>query len=80
MQTVPYSCKLVGIEMDKKAQPIAKYEHPHRAVYILGSEDHGLPRELKEKCHDLVILPGKPSLNVAVAGSVVVFDRVNKQG
>ncbi|MCL3781281.1 TrmH family RNA methyltransferase [Prolixibacteraceae bacterium JC049] len=80
LSTVPYSCKLVGIEMDKNAVPIKDYTHPDRAIYLLGSEDHGLPKELKEKCHDLVYLPGDNSLNVAVAGSISIFDRINKLG
>jgi len=75
---VPYSCKLVGIELDEKAQPIQTYQHPNRAVYLLGAEDNGLPKVLKEKCHELIRLPGTPSLNVAVAGSITLFDRVNK--
>ena len=78
LDTVPYSCKVVGIEQDAKATPIQRYQHPDRAMYLLGSEDHGLPKSLKEKCQDLVVLPGESSLNVAVAGSIVVFDRVNQ--
>lgn len=78
LATVPYSCKLVGIEMDQTSLPIQSYKHPERAVYLLGAEDNGLPKKLKEKCHDLIVLPGERSLNVAVAGSIVVFDRINK--
>lgn len=78
LKTIPYSCKIVGIEIDKKAVPIKQYTHPKRAIYLLGSENNGLTKELKRKCQDLVVLPGDYSLNVAVAGSIVVFDRVNK--
>ncbi len=80
METVPYSCKLVGVEMDQRAIPIKEYVHPDRAVYLLGSEDNGIPKIIKDKCQDLIVLPGERSLNVAVAGSIVVFDRVNKLG
>ena len=78
MDTVPYSCKLVGVEMDAQAIPIKNYQHPTRAVYILGSEDSGLPNVLKAKRHELVQLPGEQSLNVAVAGSIILFDRINQ--
>lgn len=77
--SVPYSCKLVGIEMDNTAAPIKEYNHPSRAVYLLGSENNGLPKAVKQKCHDLIYLPGETSLNVAVAGSITLFDRINKQ-
>ena len=78
LQTVPYSCKIVGVEMDKKSIPIKEYKHPDRAIYLLGSEDNGLTNELKNKCQDLIILPGENSMNVAAAGSIVIFDRINK--
>ncbi len=78
LDCVPYSCQLVGIEMNPKAIPIKAYKHPNRAVYILGSEDAGLPNALSNKCHDLIVLPGATSLNVAVAGSITIFDRMNK--
>ncbi|BDD07055.1 RNA methyltransferase [Aureibacter tunicatorum] len=80
LQTVPYSCKIVGVEIDDNAIPIGEYEHPDRAVYLLGAEDNGLTKELKKKCQDIVVLPGDYSLNVAVAGSIVLYDRVNKLG
>lgn len=78
--SMPYSCRLIGIEQDKTSIPIKDYEHHGRAVYLLGSEDNGLPKEIKEQCHELIELPGESSMNVAVAGSIVVFDRVNKLG
>ena len=78
LDCVPYSCQIVGIEMNNKSFPIKEYLHPNRAIYILGSEDNGLPNALIKKCHDLIYLPGDTSLNVAVAGSITIFDRVNK--
>lgn len=77
-ESVPYSCKLVGIEIENKATPLQSFKHPERAVYILGSENNGLPKSLIKKCHEIVILPGDKSLNVAVAGSIVMYDRINK--
>ncbi len=78
LQTVPYSCKIIGVEMDNRAVPIKNFVHPERAIYLLGSEDNGLTKELKSKCQELVVLPGDVSLNVAAAGSITIFDRINK--
>jgi tRNA(Leu) C34 or U34 (ribose-2'-O)-methylase TrmL len=78
LETVPYSCQVVGIEMDAQAEPIKDFEHPYRAMYLLGSENNGLPKKLIEKCQKLIYLPGKQSLNVANAGSIVIYDRMNK--
>ena len=75
---MPYKVKLVAIELDKKAVPIKTYKHPKSACYLLGSEDWGLPKEVLEKCKDIVYLPGEKSLNVSVAGSLVLFDRLQK--
>jgi len=80
LASVPYSCKVVGIELDDKATPIKDFVHPDRALYLLGSEDNGLPKSLKKNCQELICLPGAVSLNVAVAGSIAVFDRINKLG
>lgn len=78
LDMIPYSCKMVGVEITDSAIPIHEYKHPDRAIYILGSEDNGLPKELIKKCQDIIVLPGDKSLNVAVAGSITIFDRINK--
>ncbi len=75
LSTVPYSCKIVGIEQSPRASMLQSYNHPQRAMYILGAEDSGLPNAILDHCHDLIELPGDSSLNVAVAGSIVAYDR-----
>jgi tRNA G18 (ribose-2'-O)-methylase SpoU len=77
-ETMPYSTQLVGVELSSEATPIKSFKHPPRATYLLGSEDNGLPFEVITKCHKLVQLPGKTSLNVAVSGSILMFDRLQK--
>ena len=54
--------------------------HPERAVYLLGSETDGLSPEALEHCADVVQIPGEFSLNVSVAGSIVLYDRLLKNG
>lgn len=75
---LPYDCMLVGIELDERATPIHSFSHPQRAVYLLGAEDVGLSPNAMKRCHKLIVLPGEFSMNVAVAGSIVMFDRINK--
>ena len=72
---MPYDCLLVGVEMHADAIPLREANHPERAVYLLGAEDHGLTGEAVEACQRLVYLPGRRSMNVAVAGSIVMYDR-----
>ena len=77
---LPYECTLVGVEFEESATKIRQYVHPVRAIYLLGAEDSGLSDETKQACRHLVVLPGRFCLNVAVAGSLVMFDRVMKDG
>lgn len=75
---LPYSTKLVAVEMGERSIEIERYQHPDRAVYLLGNEQSGLPSHITEQCHDVIKLPGEFSLNVAVAGSIVLYDRQQK--
>lgn len=77
-KALPYDARLVGVELDERAVQIAQYNHPERCVYLLGAEDNGLSKNALSKCHAIVQLPGEFSMNVAVAGSIVMFDRQQK--
>ena len=74
----PFGCQLIGIELDPKAIPLADFKHPKQACYLLGAEDNGLTKEALKSCQDLIVLPGEKSLNVSVAGSIVLYDRISK--
>lgn len=76
----PKGAKLIGIELDKRSVPLTTYHHPERAVYLLGSEDHGLPQTVLSQCDEIIQIPGEFSLNVSVAGSIVLYDRLLKAG
>jgi tRNA G18 (ribose-2'-O)-methylase SpoU len=77
-KNIPYGCRLIGVENDSSATSIKHFVHPERAVYLLGAEDHGLTHRAREMCHHLVIIPGNQCLNVSVAGSIMLYDRINK--
>jgi len=77
-QSLPYSTQLIGIEMGKNSTPLFDFSHPLRAAYLLGSESCGLPENVIQKCHSIVSLPGNFSVNVATAGSIVIYDRITK--
>jgi tRNA G18 (ribose-2'-O)-methylase SpoU len=50
--------------------------HPERGIYILGNETVGLPQEILSRCNNIVKIPTSFSLNVAIAGSIVLYDRM----
>jgi len=72
----PMNALLVGIE--ENGTPLSEFEHPPQAIYLLGAEDSGLPNSVLEKCQLIVSLEAmvRSSYNVAVAGSIVMYDRV----
>jgi tRNA G18 (ribose-2'-O)-methylase SpoU len=74
----PYGAQLVGIEFNDASVPLETFKHPATAIYILGSEDTGLPKHVVAKCQHVVELPAvrQPSYNVAVAGSLVMYSRM----
>ncbi len=78
-ESMPHSTQLVGLEMSEGVMPLSKFVHPPRASYLLGAEDNGLPKTITNRCHHLTKLPGKSSLNVAVTGSIVIYDRIAKR-
>lgn len=77
---LPFSCQLV-VAIEMGGTPLQRFVHPERCIYLLGAEDTGLPEGVRELCHHVVSLPSKrtESYNVAVAGSLVMYDRLTKE-
>lgn len=75
LEGLPHDCLLVGVELDQKSIPVTSFSHPERCVYLLGAEDNGLTPDAIKTCHKLVQLPGDKCMNVAVAGSLIMYDR-----
>ncbi|RZJ50156.1 MAG: TrmH family RNA methyltransferase [Flavobacterium sp.] len=74
-ENLPKGARLVGVELTDKASDLEIFEHPRRCVYLLGAEDHGLSKKAMDKCHHLVKFKSQKSLNVAVAGTIIMYDR-----
>lgn len=74
----PRGAKYVAVEFG--GTPLEEFEHPHNAIYLLGSEDAGLPNSVVRAAHEVVSLSSEryASYNVAVAGSLVMYDRQAK--
>ena len=77
---IPVGTRIVGVELTEEAQDLETFNHPRRCVYLLGAEDHGLSKQAIEKSHFLVKFNSTLSLNVSVAGSIIMYDRtLNKE-
>lgn len=77
---LPKDCSLVGIEIDDNAVELPSFRHPIRAAYVLGSERGGLSPEMTARCDHLIKIPTRFSLNVGIAGVVVMYDRLVSRG
>ena len=72
---LPRGCKLVGVELIEDAIALPSFCHPLRAAYVLGPEHGSLSGPLLERCDYLVKIPTTFSINVAMAGAIVMYDR-----
>jgi len=82
VEHLPHSTPLVGVELVPEATPLPKFHHPERACHLLGAEDYGLSAKVLEACHAGIVIPcpTPQTMNVAVAGSIVLYDRFIKSG
>ena len=78
-EMLPYDAQLIGVEQDERSVDITSFKHPQRAVYLLGAEDNGLPPKVLDKCRAVVHIATPACLNVAVAGSIILFHRQSNQ-
>lgn len=71
------------VAVEYGGEPLSKFVHPRRAMYLLGAERGGLAPELVARCRYHVtvdVVPGRPaSMNVAAAAAVVLWDRTVKE-
>lgn len=76
LATRPVGTQLVGVEIG--GMPLSQFRHPNQAVYLLGSEDNGLPAKVLEMCNAVISLEAirQVSYNVAVTGSIVMYHRM----
>ncbi|MCC6146830.1 MAG: TrmH family RNA methyltransferase [Anaerolineaceae bacterium] len=71
----PVGAALVGVEIG--GVPLARFRHPQRAIYLLGSEDSGLGKKVLEHCNAVLGIESlrSASYNLAVAGALVMYHR-----
>jgi len=73
---LPNGCKLVGIELIDGAIDLPSFRHPMRAAYVLGPEAGSLSPPMLARCDYVVKIPTLFCVNVAMAGAIVMYDRV----
>lgn len=71
---LPRGCNIVFVEQTEGAKNLKDTSHPEAAAYILGAEDEGVPEEIM-RGYQKIYINTPMCLNVAVAGSIVLYDR-----
>lgn len=69
----------IGVELTTTAGSLRDFVHPQRCVYILGPEDSSISKAAQRMCKYIVQIRGCGCLNLAVAGSIIMFDRMTKE-
>ena len=77
---LPGGCALVGVEITEDAVDLPSFRHPARAAYVFGSERLSLSPGLVARCAHLVRIPTRFSINVGMAGAIVLYDRLISRG
>ena len=78
--SLPQGCALVGVELNADAADLPSFRHPLNAAYVLGPERSSLSSELLARCRHVVRIPTRFSLNLSVAGALVLYDRMLQHG
>jgi tRNA G18 (ribose-2'-O)-methylase SpoU len=73
---LPRHCRLVGIEVVDEEIALPSFRHPSRAAYVLGPERSSLSPAMQARCDFLVRIPTRFCVNLAVAGAIVMYDRL----
>ena len=72
----PEQSELAGFTPEYTIIDLPSFRHPLRAAYVLGPGKGSLSPELLERCQYVVKIPTRFCVNVAMAGAIVMYDRV----
>lgn len=77
---LPQGCRMVGVEITEDAIELPRFRHPLRAAYLFGAERMSLSPQVLEACEFVVRIPTRFSINVGMAGAIVLYDRLLSLG
>jgi tRNA G18 (ribose-2'-O)-methylase SpoU len=77
---LPQGCRLVGVEITDDAIELPRFRHPLRAAYVFGAERMSLSPATVAACEFVVKIPTRFSINVGMAGAIVMYDRLVSLG
>ena len=72
--------KVYAAELSEHSIPLSKVKPNNRWVLVMGSEGHGISKEIQEICDEVVSIEMQgdvKSFNVSVAASILMYEFVN---
>ena len=63
-----------------QATPLPSFRHPLNAAYVFGPERSALSPAMVARCDHVVRIPTRFCINLAVAGAIVMYDRMLSLG
>jgi tRNA(Leu) C34 or U34 (ribose-2'-O)-methylase TrmL len=70
--------EIVCVELVEGATPLPLFNHPKKALYILGPEDGSISQMVVDKADHVVYIPTIGCMNLAATVNVVLYDRLAK--
>jgi tRNA G18 (ribose-2'-O)-methylase SpoU len=77
---LPKGCVLIGVELLDDATLRPSFRHPLNAAYVFGPERSALWPAMVARCDHVVRIPTRFCINLAVAGAIVMYDRLLSLG
>jgi hypothetical protein len=68
------------VEITDDAIELPRFRHPPRAAYVFGAERMSLSPATVAACEFVVKIPTRFSINVGMAGAIVMYDRLVSLG
>lgn len=77
---LPAGCQLVAVELIEGAVALPAFRHPGQAAYVLGRERGPVSEPLMRRADHVIKIPTEFCINVAMAGAIVMYDRIRTLG
>jgi tRNA G18 (ribose-2'-O)-methylase SpoU len=77
---LPLGCALVACEITEDAVELPRFRHPLRAAYVFGAERLSISEGMLKRADFVVKIPMKFSINVGMAGAILLYDRLISLG
>jgi tRNA G18 (ribose-2'-O)-methylase SpoU len=77
---LPQGCQIVAVEITDDAIDLPSFRHPLRAAYVFGAERLSVSPGMLARADHVVRIPTRFSINVGMAGAIVLYDRMLSTG